>query len=62
MPQTTEGVELDEDAREDLVRWQRYVKTGEAIPHESVMAWLVELAIEADARAAGRLWPGSSGD
>ncbi len=51
MPKTTEGVELGEETREDLARWQRYVETGHAIPHERVMAWLDELAIEADTRA-----------
>ena len=51
MPKTTENIELDEDTREDLARWQRYVETGEAIPHERVMAWLDELATEADTRA-----------
>ena len=53
MRKTTESVELDEDAREDLARWQRYVKTGKAISHENVMAWLDRLATEADARTAG---------
>ena len=53
MPKTTENIELDEDTREDLARWQRYVETGEAIPHEGVMAWLDDLAMEADARADG---------
>ena len=51
MPKATEGVELDEETREDLARWQRYVETGCAIPHERVMAWLDELANEADTRA-----------
>ena len=53
MPRTTGGSEPDENAREDLARWQHYVKTGEAIPHEDVMAWLDALATEADARTAG---------
>ena len=53
MPKTTEGVELDEETREDLARWQHYVETGHAIPHERVMAWLDDLATEADARTAG---------
>ena len=30
MPKATEGVELDEETREDLARWQRYVETGYA--------------------------------
>ena len=51
MPKTTEDVELDEETREDLARWQRDVKTGHAIPHERVLAWLDDLAIEADTRA-----------
>ena len=50
MPKTTEAVELDEETREDRVRWQRYVETGHASPHETVMAWLDELAAEADRR------------
>ena len=44
MPRTTGGSEPDENAREDLARWQHYVETGEAIPHEDVMAWLDALA------------------
>ncbi len=61
MPKTSQGVEPDDEPREDLARWQRYVDTGRAIPHETVMAWLDELATEADARAAGRLSSESSG-
>ena len=60
MPRTTDGVELDGETREDLARWQRYAETGYAIPHESVMTWLDELATVADARAAGRLCSESS--
>ena len=33
---------------EDLARWERYVETGRAVPHEIVTAWLDELATEAD--------------
>jgi predicted transcriptional regulator len=36
---------------EDLARWQSYVETGHAIPHETAMAWLDDLAAEADRRA-----------
>ena len=54
MRKTTESVELDEDARGDLARWQRYVETRKAISHENVMAWLDRLATEAVARTAGR--------
>ena len=59
MPTTIEDFELDAETREDLARWQHYVETGEAIPHERVMAWLDALAAEADTRAPGRLWSGS---
>ena len=61
MPKTSQDVEPDDDTRADLARWQRYVDTGHAIPHESVMTWLDELAAEADARAAGRPWSESLG-
>ena len=54
MPKTIEDVELDAETREDLARWQRYVETGHAIPHERVMAWLDALATEADS-GSGRL-------
>ena len=33
---------------EDMARWERYVETGRAVPHETVTAWLDELAAEAD--------------
>ena len=62
MRKTTESVELDEDAREDLARWQRYVETGKAISHENVMSWLDELAIDADAQAAGATVPSPGTD
>jgi predicted transcriptional regulator len=51
MPKTADGVELDDETREDLARWQSYVETGHAIPHETVMVWLDDLAAEADRRA-----------
>ena len=54
MPKTAERVELDDETREDLVRWQGYVETGHAIPHETVMAWLDDLAGEADRRTTRR--------
>ncbi len=54
MPKTADGVELDDETREDLARWQSYVETGHAIPHETVMAWLDELAAEADRCATRR--------
>ena len=57
MPKTTQGVELDDETREDLARWQRYVETGRAIPHETFMSWLDALAIDADAQAAGATLP-----
>ena len=47
-------VEVEEryerEKAEDLARWERYVETGHAIPHETVTAWLDGLAAEADRR------------
>ena len=40
----------ERERAEDLARWQRYVETGHAVPHETVTAWLDELAAEADRR------------
>ena len=34
----------EEEAREDLARWERYLITGEAVPHEDVRIWLTALA------------------
>ena len=62
MPKTTQGVELDDETREDLARWQRYVETGRTIPHETVMSWLDELAVDADAQAAGATVPSPGTD
>ncbi len=62
MPKTTQDVELDDETREDLARWQRYVETGRAIPHETVMSWLDALAIDADAQAAGATLPSPGTD
>ena len=55
MPKTTRGVELDAETHEDQARWRRYVETGHAIPHETVVSWLDALAIDADAQAAGAM-------
>ena len=41
----------ERERAEDLARWQSYVETGHAIPHKTVMAWLDDLAAEADRRA-----------
>ena len=47
-------VEVEEryerEKAEDLARWERYVETGHAVPHETVTAWLDGLAAEADRR------------
>ncbi len=40
----------ERERAEDLARWERYVETGHAVPHETVTAWLDELAVEADRR------------
>ena len=40
----------ERERAEDLARWERYVETGHAVPHETVTAWLAELAAEADRR------------
>ena len=40
----------EREKAEDLARWERYVETGHAVPHETVTAWLDELADEADRR------------
>ncbi len=40
----------ERERAEDLARWQRYVETGHAVPHEAVTVWLDELAAEADRR------------
>jgi len=34
----------DRERREDEKRWERYVLTGEAVPHERVRDWLAALA------------------
>ena len=34
----------ERERREDAERWDRYVLTGEAVPHEAVRAWLGGLA------------------
>ena len=54
IPKTAEGIELDDETREDLARWRRYQEKGEAIPYEYVMAWLDDLATAADARTTGK--------
>ena len=41
----------EREKAEDLARWERYVETGHAVPHETASAWLDELAAEADRRA-----------
>ena len=41
----------ERERTEDLARWERYAETGRAVPHETVTAWLDELAAEADAQA-----------
>ena len=40
----------ERERAEDLARWERYVETGHAVPHETVAEWLDELAAEADRR------------
>ena len=40
----------EREKAEDMARWQSYVETGHAVPHETVMAWLDDLAVEADRR------------
>ena len=45
-----EGYEREK--AEDLARWERYVETGHAVPHETVTAWLDDLAADADRRAS----------
>ena len=40
----------ERERAEDLARWERYVETGHALPHDTVTAWLDELAAEADRR------------
>ena len=62
MPKTTQGVGLDDEMREDLARRQRYVETGRTVPHETVMSWLDELAVDADAQAAGATVPSPGTD
>ena len=34
----------EREKAEDMARWERYVETGSAVPHETVTAWLDELA------------------
>jgi predicted transcriptional regulator len=34
----------EREKQEDLERWERYVLTGEFIPHNKVVAWLEALA------------------
>jgi len=34
----------EREKQEDMQRWDRYILTGEAIPHEKVSTWLGELA------------------
>lgn len=34
----------EREKQEDFQRWDRYVLTGEAIPHEKVVSWLNEWA------------------
>ena len=41
----------EREKAEDLARCEPYVETGRSVPHESVTAWLDELATEADRRA-----------
>ncbi len=44
-----EREELAEAERlEDAERWDRYVMTGEAVPHEAVRSWLGQLAVGGD--------------
>ena len=40
----------EREKTEDMARWAHYVETGHAVPHETVTAWLDELAAEADRR------------
>ncbi len=40
----------EQEKAEDMARWERYVETGHSVPHETVTAWLDELAAEADSR------------
>ena len=44
----------EQEKVEDLDRWQRYMESGDAVSHETVMAWLDDLAVEADRRALRR--------
>ena len=44
----------EREKAEDLDRWQRYVESGDAVSHETVMAWLDDLAVEADRRTRRR--------
>jgi predicted transcriptional regulator len=39
----------EHERREDQERWDRYVLTGEAIPHARVRGWLTDLAAGEDA-------------
>jgi predicted transcriptional regulator len=41
----SDGVEASErEKREDLERWERYRRSGEAVPHETVRQWLTDIA------------------
>ena len=44
----------ERERAEDLARWERYVETGHAVPHETVSEWLDEVAAEADRRTGDR--------
>lgn len=35
---------IEQERRQDEARWERYVLTGEAVPHERARAWLSALA------------------
>ena len=39
--------QYEQEKAEDMARWQRYIDTGNAIPHEEVKARLNELAKQA---------------
>ena len=44
----------ERERAEDLDRWERYIESGDAVSHDTVMAWLDDLAVEADRRARRR--------
>ena len=43
------GEARERERREDEARWEHYVMTGEAVPHDRVRTWLEALAAGEDA-------------